>query len=245
MADLETSAQATLVAHADCNKVSREELFAIPSPIGTETFKPVAHKELIMTLEVCLQHRGITITNEQYAVRADGSRLFAAFNLSMDNGDSCAALGLRTGNDRTMKLSIVAGLRVFVCDNLALSGDSIILNRKHSSGLDLMPELYGAVQRYEERYTLLQGQVSELKALTLADTEAKAMMHDAFVQEMLPVRYLPNVSQAYFNPQVVDWEPRTGWSLLNAFTGVMKEMSLNRRMEATQKLGRAFGLVKS
>src|SRR6266513_5664108 len=119
---METVGQATLVAHVDCDKVTRDELFAIPVPLGSETFKPVSHKELVMTLEVCLQHKGISITKEQFAVRADGSRMFAAFDLSLEGIEgTCGALGLRTGNDRTMKLQMITGMRVFICDNMAMS----------------------------------------------------------------------------------------------------------------------------
>src|SRR5205814_5361777 len=133
---------------------------------------------------------------EQFAVRSDGSRMFGTFDLSLERIEgSCASLGCITANDRTMKISIVARMSVFVCDNMVLSGDSVILNRKHTSGLDLLPELMGAVGRYQTRYAALKSQVADLATLSLTDSEAKALIHDAFMAEVMPIRYLPNVSR--------------------------------------------------
>lgn len=236
----------TLMAHVDCNKVTRAELETIPTPMGTDTFKPVSHIELVTSLQAILDSKGISIVKEQFAVRADGSRLFGTFDLSLEGIEgSCASLGFRTANDRTMKISIVAGMSVFVCDNMVLSGDSVILNRKHTSGLDLLPELMGAIGRYQERYAALKSQVADLATLTLTDNEAKAIIHDAFLAEVMPIRYLPNVSKEYFNPTHPNFQPGNAWSLHNAFTLIMKEMTLNRRMEGTQKLGKVFGLLQA
>src|SRR5439155_1769648 len=198
---------ATLIAHVDTNVVSREQLAMIPTPEGTDTFRPVPHTELVMSIEAILETKGISITKEQFAVRADGSRLFATFDLSLERiAGSCGALGIRTGNDRTMKLQMLTGLRVFVCDNMAFSGDEIILNRKHTSKLDLLPELMGAISRYQVRYSSLLSQVKGLAETTLLDTEAKAIIHDAFMAEIMPLRYLKDVSEAYFHPTLPDWE---------------------------------------
>ena len=44
-------------------------------------------------------------------------------------------LGIRNAIDKSMSVGVVAGDRVFVCDNLAFIG-SLIAFRKHTSGLD-------------------------------------------------------------------------------------------------------------
>jgi hypothetical protein len=137
---------------------------------------------------------------------------------------------------------MVCGMRVFVCDNMALSGDSIILKRRHTRNLDVLYEMLGAVGKFVTRYATFQAQVRDLNTLTLTDNEAKALIHDAFVKDIMPIRLLPNVSQAYFKPPHAEFQPRTAWSLHNAFTEVMKGMFLNRRMEATQRIGEMLGL---
>ena len=76
----------------------------------------------------------------------------------------------------------------------------------------------------------------------LTDGAAKAFIHDAFVAGVMPVRFLPEVSQAYFQPDRPEFEPRTAWSLHNAFTGVAKAMPMPTRLPAIQELGRLFGM---
>ena len=37
---------------------------------------------------------------------------------------------------------------------------------------------------------------------------AKAMMHDVFAMGFMPLRLLPEASQAYFEPKLAEFEPR-------------------------------------
>src|SRR5205823_11029670 len=116
--------------------------------------------------------------------------------------------GLRTANDKTMSIQICAGLTVFVCDNLAFRGDLIALRRKHTSGLNLHEELAGAVLRFRDHFTRLVGEIDFLKERELSDVQAKALIHDAFAQRLMPVRMLPAVSESYFEPKTPELQPR-------------------------------------
>src|SRR5260370_132329 len=80
-----------------------------------------------------------------------------------------------------------------------------------------------------------------LKAATLPDIEAKALIHDAFASGLMPLRFLPNVSRAYFEPEMTEFAARNAWSLHNAFTGVAKAMPITTRLSAIQSLGKFFG----
>src|SRR5207245_7555427 len=92
------------------------------------------------------------------------SVLFGVLQLAYgETGDGIAALGLRTGNNKTMSLQICAGYRVFVCDNLAFRGDLIALKRKHTSGLNLKEELTLSVLRFQEHFCPLTGELNDMK----------------------------------------------------------------------------------
>lgn len=238
------SSAARLISMVDTSLVTRAQLRAIPAPVATDTFKPVPHIELVETLEKGFNARGISIVEEQFAIRADGSRLFGTFDLSL-NGvpGSHAAFGFRQANDRSMALQGVAGLRVTVCDNLCLNGEFIAISRRHTSGLNLIQEVTLCVAKFEEHYVTLKTEVENLKNREIGDQEAKAFIHDIFVKKLLPVRLFPDVSKAYFTPPHTEFEPRTAWSLHNAFTEAVKVMPLTTRLIATQQVGREFGLV--
>lgn len=250
---------ARLSAHVDTNLVTREHLAALPPVVGTDTFMPIPHIELIVSLESILNDRGITIrqnasglNREQFAISKDGSRLFGTLDLiGPTMGDiegSTASLGLRTANNRTMSIQMIAGATVFVCDNMVFSGDTIMMKRKHTSGLNLMEELFSAVDKYELHYAALRTEVNSLKGFSMTDIAAKVLMHDVFASQIMPVRLFPEVSDVYFNefttsdePKFAAFSERSAWSLLNAFTEVAKEMPLTTRIKATQLISKTFG----
>jgi hypothetical protein len=147
-----------------------------------------------------------------------------------------------------MALQGIAGMRVFVCDNMAFSGETIILRRKHTSGLNLLDEVVEALNQYEIHYRQLKAEIGDLRSYGMEDVAAKVLIHDIFAKQIMPVRYMPEVSNVYFNEFVTSAEPkyaafndRTAWSLLNSFTEVAKEMPLTTRMDATQEIGAIFG----
>ncbi len=232
-----------LMSHVDTDLVTREQLAVIPAPEPTATWRPIPHIELVETLERVLQANQIAIREERFALRRDGSTLFGVLQLAYeDTPDGEAAIGLRTSNDKTMSIQICARLSVFVCDNLVFRGDLIALNRKHTAGLNLRTELAGAVTRFQDHFGRLAGEITQLKARPLADAEAKTIIHDVFVGGLMPLRFLPDVAEAYFQPKLADFMPRTAWSLHNAFTAAAKAMPISTRLPATQAIGRLFGM---
>jgi hypothetical protein len=233
-----------LLSHVDTDLVTREQLALIPTPEPTKSWHPIPHIQLVETLQDALTKNQIRIAQEQFALRRDGSTLFGVLQLAYnDTEDGSAAMGFRTSNDKSMSLQICAGLSVFVCDNLVFRGDLIALTRKHTSGLNLRSELATAVLRFQDHFGRLTGEIEHLKKHQLSDGEAKVLIHDVFANGVMPVRFLPLVSVMYFHPQVADWQPRTAWSLHNAFTAAAKDMPISTRMPAIQELGRMFGLV--
>src|SRR5688572_22762304 len=70
------------------------------------------------------------------------------------------------------------------------------------------------------------------KHVHLTDATAKARMHDAFVQQLMPLRLLPVVAREYFTPSHQDFVPHTAWSLSNAFTHVAKTLPAGSRFRA-------------
>ena len=122
---------------------TRGELATLDTPPGTETWKPVPDFELVSSLIEGLVQHGITIVRESYATSGrDDARLFGVIDLlipDLAQPDYGMSLGIRGANDRSMVIQATAGAGVFVCDNLAFSGESgtVVLRKKHTSRLDL------------------------------------------------------------------------------------------------------------
>jgi hypothetical protein len=178
------------------------------------------------------------------AVQCHGQLLFGVFDLNMIGpaGDFRGAFGFRTSNNKSLAIRAVAGLRVFVCDNLALTGDEQVLRRTHTSKLDIGREAAAAVERFTQRYAQVADQVQAQKECTITDGEAKQLVYDAFTKKLLPLRLLPTVHKEYFDPSFTEFRdgPHSLWRLNNSFTFAAKELADGRRHVALNGLGRYF-----
>src|SRR5271166_4488536 len=63
-------------------KLTREELARVATPMGTATHKPIPHIAVVEKLIEALGFRQIGIVQEEYAVSADGMRMFGVMDLS-------------------------------------------------------------------------------------------------------------------------------------------------------------------
>jgi hypothetical protein len=233
---------AILLTHCGAQRVTRADLALIAAPARTATWVPIKHSDLIEALHAELARRGLQVRGEQYAVQHEGTMLFGTLDLTWyDTGETAAALGLRTANDKSMALQLAIGLKVFVCDNLCFAGDLIALRRKHTAGLDLPHELAHALDRYQAGLLTLRAGVRRLQATPLPAQDAKAWIYDLFAQRLLPLRYFPQLVQTYHDVTV----PRYGatlWALHNAVTTHLQTLPPGPAFRATVRLGRLCGL---
>ena len=240
----------TTLSHAESDLVTREALKEIPAPSPTATWKPVAHYDLIQALARQLAVRDIQIVKEEFALAHEGLRLFGVLELVVPgtNGGSGIdygfAMGIRTANDRSFATQLAVGARVFVCSNLAFSGDLIAMNRKHTAKFDLNADLSRAVDRYQTHLATFGGRFEALRSFPLSDIEARSMICLAFYQEILPIRLLHTVAETYFNPPdtMPDVQPRSAWGLMNTMTRAVKQLSPASAFLATTRLGQLFEL---
>jgi hypothetical protein len=77
----------------------------------------------------------------------------------------------------------------------------------------------------------------------LTDVTAKVVIYEAFVEGRLeaPKHLARTVHDLYFEPKYEEFQPRTIWSLSNAFTSAFKELDPIPQFRATAKAGRIPG----
>ena len=130
-------------------KLTREELARVATPAATATHKPIPHIAVVEKLIEALSFRQIGVVREEYAVSADGMRMFGVMDLS-SGFDGCRfAIGLRNSHDKSFRLSCTVGLRVFVCENLAFHGEYTPVLAKHSKHFSLEDSLAIGVDRMQ------------------------------------------------------------------------------------------------
>src|SRR5690242_16427889 len=141
-----------LIAHRGATKLQRNDLATIAAPEATDTFKPVPHSTLVESLIETLSFRHINVVKDEYAVTPDGMRLFGVMELETTFKGARFALGLRNANDRSMRLGLVVGFRLFVCDNLAFYGDYQPVLAKHSKHFNLENALSVGIDQMQRNF---------------------------------------------------------------------------------------------
>jgi hypothetical protein len=150
------------------------------------------------------------------------------------------SIGLRNSNDKSMRLALTAGYRVFVCDNMAFSGDFTPLLQKHTRKLELKDSISIAVDRIHRGFEPLKEQVEAMREQGLTDEEVKLIIYQAFLDRKIrgvPRHLLPLVHDLYFKPEHESFLPRNLWSLSNAFTSAFKKLAPTKQFEVTARLG--------
>jgi hypothetical protein len=240
-----------ILSHAASRLVCLDELAAIPAgqPIGPR-HRPVPHIELVTAVKHAFTERGYAVTREQFSVSHGDARLFGTLDLVpttiapvIDTGGGGMAVGIRHANDQAFGLGVIAGMRVFVCDNLAFSGDDRLLRRKHTTGLELDAEIERGLERAFQSYRGLARLVETLRSTPVSDSEAKVLLYDLVLDgRVIAPSQLGKVHDWYFAPEriasaedrergLTDVEPRTAWAVANSVTRVARDWSPARQQE--------------
>lgn len=231
-----------LMAHCGAEKLTRDQLVTILPPEGTDTFRPIQHSHLIDEVHEALARRQIGVVKDEYAVSDDGMKLFGVLDLAVSGSDFRFSVGIRNANDKSMRFGMVSGIRVFVCDNMAFSGEFFAIQAKHTKRLDIMDSVALGLDRIQRNFKPITEQIERWKQNQLTDDRAKAIVFDAFFgkKAIAPQHVARIVGQYYFEPKYPEFEPRTSWSLQNAFTSAFKILDPLPQFKATASLGEFF-----
>src|SRR5216683_1570064 len=231
--------QSQLLSHCDTFKITREQLSLIITPEGTATHHPLPHHTIVQALLEALAFRHISVMRDEYAVSRDGMKMFGVVDLETAFEGCRFSIGVRNSNDKSMRLAMTVGYRVFVCDNMAFHGDFTPVLAKHTKHFSLIDAVSVGVDRMQRNFEPMRHQIAAWKESLISENEAKLVIYEAFVEEALeaPKHLARRVHDLYFNPQYEEFAPRTRWSLANSFTSAFKELDPIPQFKATAKLG--------
>jgi len=233
-----------LVLHRGDWSATKADLASVPVPEPTDSYQPVPYDRFVEEVELHVPRFGLTIVSEEFALARDGRQMFAV--LTCANGtqhrDYAPVLGLRSSYDRTLAVGLVGGaVRVLVCDNLAFSGE-VTMSRKHTANVfrDLPDLIYRMLSQVSSMQERLAEEVAAMKARELTAPEADHLIVEAIRKHVVPASWLPKVLSAWEEPRHVEFAPRTAWSLMNAFTEILKGQGPRAQMEGSLRLTQVF-----
>jgi hypothetical protein len=238
----------TLIAHCDSGKVPYEKLKDYPVPEATGRWKPIAHLELVDTLKNQI-NSNYRIAKEEYAVSNNGFKLFGVLDLESELVPGVTkSIAFRHGNDKALAIQIVAGGRVFICDNMILSGSMIVLKAKHTWGFNLGNRITLGLEKWEKDIVVYRNSVSDLSMKEVTDREAQALLAKVLYDGTITFQTFKVAYDLYFERAVrtpdlyPDCAPRTQWGLHNALTRAFKLSTPNVQFNSTVAIGQEFGI---
>ena len=233
-----------LVLHRGGWQATKADLASVPVPPATDSYVPVPYGRFIEEVELHVPRFGLMITDEAFALARDGQQIFGVLTCTNGHGsqDFALAIGLRNSYDRSLSAQLLAGSRVFVCDNLAFSGEAKA-SRKHTVNVfrdlpDMVYRMLSQVRSLQER-TITE--IAAMKARELESREADHLMVESIRQNALPASLLPKVLEHWEKPQQPElFGGRNAWLLFNAFTEVLKTRSPRQQIEDSLRLTQVF-----
>ena len=200
-----------------------------------------------------LEVQGYKIDKEEYGI-SDGriyidkekhiipdARMFGTFTLKTDSGKKGydLALGFRNAHDKSMATGMFLGSRIFVCDNMAYSGEVHIV-RKHcpTNMLELPSELADAIQGINAGSKKQDEVFDSYKATKISERDFSHLVCEVTKSDILPITKIKSLLHEWDEPSHEEFEDHNMFSAFNAVTEVAKKINIFRLPEKMIKLHR-------
>ena len=233
----------TLMMSGGGQFVDRNTVALVETPVGTDSWKPVPHIEVIEAVSEVVKAHKWQITEEQFGLAREGQKLFGVMKINKSSSaDWVRCIGLRNSHDKSFSVGLSAGISVMVCSNMAFGGTTVI-KRRHTSRIELAQLVDVAVNELENEFLIMESVCEDLKVQYLkSDDEARSrIVRAAEIGAINSSDILP-VFKEFKQPQHEEFMEPTRWSLLNAFTETVKKYPPQRVDYSYSALNRAFGL---
>ncbi|MHB8089962.1 MAG: DUF932 domain-containing protein, partial [Anaerolineaceae bacterium] len=235
-----------LMMHRGGELVSREQLDLIALPEATESYIPVSHYHLTDKMLTISQDilRDYTLIGENYGIARQGNQLFAVLKFKNEKSEMGLSIAFRNSYDRSMAIGLAIGASVFVCDNLALSGEIVVM-KKHTKNVwaELEETAISTIYKSQKNYEQIVCDAEAFKALPMQDNDAFQLMGILFGNNIVGPRQLTVLKDEWLKPSYPEFEPRNMWSLYNSATEALKSCPPISIMEKHTQLHNAIKTI--
>lgn len=219
-----------LVLHTGGHRASIEEVEVVKTPDHTDTWYPISHTSLIRKVEGALDTLDLKVVEQAHALAKDGLRYFGLMRVAngQEASDYSYVLGLRNAHDRSFTASLAVGSQVFVCDNLAFSGE-ITIARKHTLNIerDLTMLVGNAVGQLTMKWGDMDKRIAQYKETYVSDSTAHDLIIRGVDMDAATNQQVPAILKHWRNPPHPEFaQTKNAWRLFNAFTEAEKGTSL-------------------
>ena len=224
----------TFMIHCGGKQVNFAELSAIPLPERTDTYEPVPFSDLLVnTKRICDDILDLEFVDQKLAVSKNEQRFFGLLQYKdPKNEEMGQAIGIRSSHDKSMSNGFCSGATVFVCDNMAFTGD-ITYMRKHTKNVmdDLQDKLVSVLYRSKDKFFNIVEDTKNMKEVSISTDDAYSLIGRAFVHKTLGARQAGDAIRHWNSPPYSEFMQKNVWSLYNACTESLKSTPPNKILE--------------
>ena len=235
---------ADLVLHCGGKHASLEEVAAVPTPEPEGRWHPIPHVHLVELVHDQLVTDGVKLVNEAHALNRNGAHYFGLFEIEAEpNADYATVIGLRNAHDKVYNAQLVLGNQVFVCDNLAFSGD-VQVGRRHT--INILRDLPLLVQAAIGKLFMMQRdqdkRISVYKETDISKTQADHLMVEMLRLGVVGCHQMPKLVNEWDKPSHEEFSQcgDTLWRLFNATTETLKT---KRGLPVPKKTQALYGMM--
>lgn len=211
-----------LILHKGGRYVSREALDHVwcpePGELGPKHV-PVSHARVAdivrEQIDIIL---GLPIKREMYGLAQKNQQLFGVYVLDTGNPEHGLAVGYRNSVNLTLSMAGVAGQGVFVCDNLALVGDTQKAVRRHIADAEneFKRKLAEVLKQAIDAYFAMACTQAGMAEISLTEVRGAEFIGRGLYQGILTPQQASLAFEAWRRNQ--HGHGRTLWGVYNAFT---------------------------
>ena len=221
----------SLLVHCGAERTAWEDLTKVKTPDPTNTHVPIPHHNFVEMVREALPENGFQVVQEEHALSKDGQSYFGVIKIEDPEFPSgldgfSRVIGLRNSHNKRIAAGLVSGSQVFVCDNMAFSGE-VQLTHKHTSQVQAaLPRLVAdAILGLKPLLNAERQRVKAYRAHDLGtgqEYEVDHLLMEMLRRDAVSSSQIGKAWDNWINPPHPEFEERSLWSLFNAVTEAHK-----------------------
>lgn len=232
-----------MMIHCGGEHITRADPALYVQPARTDTHYPIAHNMLLEMVEQTFKRKNWEVLGQDHAVNKEGMQLFSLYDIApvVDHGvlreeDWGLQVALRNSHDKSFSATVAIGARVFVCDNLSISGE-IMIGRKHTPKIedDLHILVDDAISRARPFIDQQRTQFRRYKESQILDADVDNIIMEFYRQNVLNSSKLGMVYDDFTDGDMHNDYGQSAWKLFNAVTNAIRPKSVNAHMMLSRK----------
>ena len=134
------------------------DLFAVPIPAESRTYKPVSHRELAHLTDQAIKNIGFEVDRAKFTCMNSGNIATGMYTIKgVQDDDMQLMIGWQNSYNKQVSLKFAIGSQVFICSNGCVSGSIGAFKRKHQGDVQIFtPQMIGSyISNAQQSFNLL------------------------------------------------------------------------------------------